>query len=286
MLMQLIKRLLCSSAIVGAAGAAASFVGGESTIGLQHHHHHHHSTQNQKHHNIRISSPCSSKLKRAHLTTQSSLPMDDPRVESRVMYKIDISLPLGLILEDMDSDPSCGVHIVGISPGGNAAKSNANVFSNIKTLDNTDNTVSDKCICIRDKIISINGNPCHDKSFDDVVELLSSADTSTIVLEIGRLQGSSVVNYDNGLCISAKPGENYGFLARKCNVGIDYDCRSGTCQTCMALLEFPNKRKERSVGRDDEEDGTSNDIIYRRTIFHCVGKVPRNYDWLHVLTGK
>ena len=120
--MQLIKRLLCSSAIVGAAGAAASFVGGESTIGLQQQHHHHHSTQNQKHHNIRISSPCSSKMKRAHLTTQSSLPMDDPRVESRVMYKIDISLPLGLILEDMDSDPSCGVHIVGISPGGNAGE--------------------------------------------------------------------------------------------------------------------------------------------------------------------
>ena len=54
----------------------------------------------------------------------------------------------------------------------------------------------------------------------------------------------------------------------------------------MALLEFPNKRKEKSVGRDDDEDGDAASDIYRRTIFHCVGKVPRNYDWLHVLTGK
>lgn len=106
------------------------------------------------------------------------------------------------------------------------------------------------------------------------------------MLEIGRLQGSTVVNFDKGLCISAKPGENYGFLARKCNVDIDYECRSGTCQTCMALLEFPNKRKEKGVGRDYEEDCDAASYIYRRTIFHCVGKVPRNYDWLHVLTGK
>lgn len=91
------------------------------------------------------------------------------------------------------------------------------------------------------------------------------------------------MNYDNGVCISAKPGENYGFLGRKCNVDIDYECRSGSCQTCMAVLEFPNKRKEMRVGGDDEDDGTANDI-YRRRIFHCVGTVPRNYDWLHVLT--
>lgn len=122
--------------------------------------------------------------------------------------------------------------------------------------------------------------PCHDKSFDNVVELISNIDTNTITLEIGRLQGSTVVNYDNGLCIAAKPGESYGFLARKCNVDVDYECRSGACQTCLAILEFPNKRKEMSVA---EDCGTANDI-YRRTIFHCVGKVPRNYDWLHVLT--
>jgi len=159
------------------------------------------------------------------------------------------------------------------------------MFSSIKSLDNKGTTVSDKCICIRDKIISINDKPCHDKSFDNVVDLISNADANTITLEIGRLHGSTVVNYDNGLCISAKPGENYGFLARKCNVDIDYECRSGACQTCMKILEFPNKRKEKSGGSDIEDDGGSANDIHRRTIFHCIGKVPRGYDWLHVLTG-
>mmetsp|Transcript_6186 Transcript_6186/g.9484 ORF Transcript_6186/g.9484 Transcript_6186/m.9484 type:complete len:285 (-) Transcript_6186:163-1017(-) len=276
---QLIKIVLlcCTSAIVGSAGVAA-FTGGKSFIGWQH------STQNHKRHII-LPSSCPSNTKRAHLTMQASLPMDDPRVEPRVMHKIDISLPLGLTLEEMDSDPSCGVVVVGISPAGNAAKSNANVFSNIKSLDNNDSTVGDKCICIRDKIISINGNTFHDQSFDNVVELISNADTNTITLEIGRLQGSTVVNYDNGLCISAKPGENYGFLASKCNVDSNYECRSGACQTCMAILEFPNKRKEKSDGGNDEDDGRGSNDIHRRTIFHCIGKVPRNYDWLQVLTG-
>eukprot|EP00984_Skeletonema_dohrnii_P003168 scaffold1054_cov103-Skeletonema_dohrnii-CCMP3373.AAC.3 len=227
---QLIKILLLwpSSANVGSAGVAA-FIGGKSSIGWQH------STQNHKRHIILLPSSCPSITKRAHLTMQASLPMDDPRVEPRVMHKIDISLPLGLTLEEMDSDPSCGVVVVGISPAGNA-------------------------------------------------DLISNADTNTITLEIGRLQGSTVVNYDNGLCISAKPGENYGFLASKCNVDINYECRSGACQTCMAMLEFPNKRNEKSDGGNVEYDGRGSNDIHRRTIFHCIGKVPRNYDWLQVLT--
>ena len=119
--MQLIIKsllLLCSSAIVvvGTADAAATFVGGNN-INWQH-------SNIQKQLNILISPSCSSDTKRVHMTTQSSLSMDDPRVEPRVMYKIDISLPLGLILEDMDSDHSYGVHIVGISPEGNAGESN------------------------------------------------------------------------------------------------------------------------------------------------------------------
>jgi hypothetical protein len=118
--------LLCSSAIVvvgTAGGAAATFVGGKSTISWQH------STQIQKQLDI-ISPSCSSDTKRVHMTAQSSLSMDDPRVEPRVMYKIDISLPLGLILEDMDSDHSYGVHIVGISPEGNAGESTSHHHSN------------------------------------------------------------------------------------------------------------------------------------------------------------
>ena len=127
--MQLIIKsllLLCSSAIVvvGTADAAATFVGGNN-ISWQH-------SKNiqQQLNNIIISPSCSSDTKRVHMTAQSSLSMDDPRVEPRVMYKIDISLPLGLILEDMDSDHLYGVHIVGITPEGNTGESTSHHSNN------------------------------------------------------------------------------------------------------------------------------------------------------------
>jgi hypothetical protein len=56
----------------------------------------------------------------------------------------------------------------------------------------------------------------------------------------------------------------------------------------MRWLEFPDK----TIGDDEdeleeEEEATKNNRngrnIYRRMIMHCVGKVPRGYDWLHVL---
>ena len=103
-----------------------------------------------------------------------------------------------------------------------------------------------------------------------------------MALEVGRLEGSTVVNYDHGICIAAKPEESYGFLARKCNVDIDYECRSGSCQTCKTLLDFPIKRNR--LNNDVEGDTANNTCT--RSILHCVGRVPRGYDWLHVLTRK
>jgi hypothetical protein len=62
----------------------------------------------------------------------------------------------------------------------------------------------------------------------------------------------------------------------------------------MRLLEFPDKTigddedaLEEEEEEEEEEEATNNNRygrnIYRRTIMHCVGKVPRGYDWLHVL---
>ncbi|KAL9179404.1 hypothetical protein ACHAXT_008694 [Thalassiosira profunda] len=174
------------------------------------------------------------------------------------------------------SDPSYGVAVIGINEG-NAAAHNAGIFSQIKSKGNTDEDVNiDTCVCIRDKIMSVNGTPCERSSFDDVVGLVSSAETEKVVLKLGRLQGSTVVNYYHGRCISARPGESYGFLAEKCGVDVQYECRTGSCQTCVHWMQFPDK--ERDINADDEKAN-----LYERTIFHCVGKVPRGYRWLHVL---
>lgn len=197
-----------------------------------------------------------------------AVPTEDPRTELRTIHKLSLPLPLGLILEDMDmSNPSYGVVIVAISPDGNAAKLNENEFSDVS------DSIGDRCICIRDKILSVNGTPCHDSSLDTVIKLISECN-SDVTLELGRIQDSTIVTYSNGRCISAKAGESYGFLAQKCGVDIGYECRTGNCLTCSKWMEFPEKSTvdERTAGK-----------LYKRTILHCVGTVPRNYEWLRIL---
>ncbi|KAL7440609.1 hypothetical protein ACHAXH_004667 [Discostella pseudostelligera] len=232
--------------------------------------------------------------------SSSSAPatLDESFIEPRTIHEVTIELPLDVILEEMDLSPDAapsGVAIIGINHNGNAAIYNSNIFSKLKSPDNCNNIIScrNDCICIRDKIMSINGVPCHDKSFDDVITLISNSDSTVgsnkLTIGLGRLTKSIIVNYHNGIAISAKPGESYGFLAAKCGIHtIEYQCRSGNCQTCMRWLEFPDK----TIGDDEdeleeEEEATKNSRngrnIYRRTIMHCVGKVPRGYDWLHVL---
>mmetsp|Transcript_31831 Transcript_31831/g.65360 ORF Transcript_31831/g.65360 Transcript_31831/m.65360 type:complete len:313 (+) Transcript_31831:94-1032(+) len=220
----------------------------------------------------------------------SDLPTDDPRIEPRVVYEITLSLPMGLILEEMDAcDSTHGVVIVGILPGGNAAKSNGDVFASNNIMNRNNGAVKDKCICIRDKIMSINGKPCHDKSFDEVMDFiqcsnLSSKSNSHVTMQLGRLQGSTVLHYscnDNrGVCIAAKAGESYGFLAQRCGVDIDYNCRNGSCLTCQRWMHYPDKvcNKENMENNEEKKHPTVN----TRTIFNCIGKVPRNYEWLHI----
>jgi len=198
-------------------------------------------------------------------------------VELRSIHKVTINLPLGLVIEEMDSsDPSFGVAIIGINEG-NAAQHNSDTLSNIKSRGGIINDVeSENFICIRDKIMAVNETPCSDKGFDDVISLISSIESDKVTLELGRIEGSTVVNYYNGICISAKAGEAYGFLAEKCGICIDYECRTGNCLTCVRWLEFPDKE------RDLSPDGGGGSL-HERTIFNCVGRMPRGYQWLHVL---
>ena len=227
-----------------------------------------------------------------------SAALNESFIEPRTIHEITIQLPLGVTLEEIDSSsssnvaPSSGVAIIGIHENGNAAIYNSNIFSKLKPTpgnSNSNRNIRNDCICIRDKIMSINGVPCHDKSFDDVIFLLSNCRSSnessmnhTITIGLGRLEKSTVVNYHNGIAISAKPGESYGFLAANCGIDtIEYKCRSGNCQTCVRLIEFPDKII-------DDDNGTSVESselkchVYQRTIKHCVQKVPRGYEWLHV----
>ncbi|KAL7522071.1 hypothetical protein ACHAWX_006762 [Stephanocyclus meneghinianus] len=206
-------------------------------------------------------------------SASSMLPVDDPRLEPRSIHKLSIPLPLGLTLEEMDlSDPSYGVTIIGMTTDGNAAQLNANVFSDITKYDPS--TVGEQCICIRDKIISVNGISCQDKSLEVVIEAITTSKSTEITLEVGRVQGSTVLCFSNGVCVSSKPGESYGFLAKKCGIDIEYQCRTGNCFTCQRWMKFPDRINS---GKEAERN------VYQRTILNCVGTVPRGYHWIFML---
>jgi len=193
----------------------------------------------------------------------------------REVHTVRIDLPLGIVIQDGDDES--GVSVAGFSPGGNASIHNKNVFNKLKSTSDVrdSDATSAECVCIRDKLLSINGKPCHESNFDEVASLLSAEQSNSVTLRLGRVQGSTVVNfYDDGVCIAAQPGEHYGFLASNCGVHIDYQCRTGHCGTCLRYLDFPDKLY-------DMKEGETN--IYQRSILNCVGKVPRSYAWLHVL---
>ena len=212
---------------------------------------------------------------RSQATTRASSGESQPHLEPSVcreVHTVRLDLPLGIVIEDLDGD-ELGVSVVGISPGGNASTHNNDLFSKLKSADVRDfDETSAECVCIRDKLLSINGTPCHESKFDEVVSLLSVEQSNSVTLRLGRVKGSTVVNFYDGVCIAAQPGEFYGFLANKCGVHVDYECRTGNCGTCLRRLDFPDKLYE-----GGERD------VYHRSILNCVGKVPRSYAWLHVL---
>lgn len=121
-----------------------------------------------------------------------------PRTSHEVVI---VGRPLGLVLEEMDpSDRTHGVAIVGINEGGSAAIHNSGVFSKIRSKGDDDGGgIVDGCICIRDKIVSVNGTPCPNKGLDDVIDLIAKGEQEGLVLGLGRLEGSTVVNYYNGI---------------------------------------------------------------------------------------
>lgn len=195
---------------------------------------------------------------------------EDPRCEPRVAIDVEVPLPLGLVLEEMDANDSThGVVVMGMSAEGNAAKHNKSPTTTV----GAENSPT-RAVCIRDKILAVNGVPCAESSLDAVISLFSDAGTS-VTISLGRIEGSTVLYYPNGAAVAAKPGESYGFLARICGARVEYACRNGNCRIC-----------ERAVETDrDQLTGAQGEEGYRLgNIFHCVGSVPRSgYQWIRVI---
>ena len=152
-----------------------------------------------------------------------------PELQDDISRTEEVSLgvkkPLGIVIEEVDEEHhEQGVRIISISPQGNAAKS----------------TAPDAYLCIRDKILSINGQLCGTSNFDQVMDLIINApDDIPVQLTVERPLASpatdaSIVSFPNGISIVAKSEEILGALAHESGYGkhILYKCRSGGCGTC------------------------------------------------------
>ena len=234
-----------------------------------------------------LSSSVSPWTARSYHNTKTSIAYNNGNEEdeeSRTTHKVLIDLPLGIILEEETSSIAHdrgGVVVVGINDNSNTAKYNSSIMSKVKEEGRERIDCQHDFICIRDKIISVNGISCYNRGLDEVMNIISEQSKkktdNAIEIAVGRLKDTTVINYYNGICISAKVGESYGFLADKCGItDVKYECRTGNCSTCMRRLQFPDKTRDVMPNADKVN-------LYERNILHCVGKVPRNYQWLHVL---
>mmetsp|Transcript_5608 Transcript_5608/g.8345 ORF Transcript_5608/g.8345 Transcript_5608/m.8345 type:complete len:226 (+) Transcript_5608:53-730(+) len=148
-------------------------------------------------------------------------------------HKVTLRKPMGLILEESDEyGASCGVMIKQIDPAGETG-----VACRSKNAD----------ICVRDKILSVNGKECADDSFDNVMDLLIDG-PDEIDLILGRPENAVIVKWSNGIAVAAKPGDYFGQIAQdEAFVKIPYSCSNGGCGTCEQQILFTKDGSQRYI---------------------------------------
>jgi hypothetical protein len=157
------------------------------------------------------------------------------RLESDTLeYRLVLRKPMGIVLEQDESDLSSGVIVKTIDPNGQTAKKMHNEDSSI--------------LCIRDRILAVNGIQCQNESFERVLELIQSSDDHVDLL-LGRPFESVVVTWSNGVSIAAKSGEYFGNLANESSFRIPYSCRSGSCGTCEQAMIIDGRTEKQSYIR-------------------------------------
>jgi ferredoxin len=159
--------------------------------------------------------------------------------------EVRIKKPMGIVIEEID-ETGLGVRIAQINPDGATA-----------ALCRSGS--SDDDVCLRDKILAVNGEPCDVLSFEQVMDIITSAKGDEVSLLLGRPEDTIIVKWPNGVSIAAWPGEYLGNLADLACFQISYSCRSGSCGTC-----------EHSMETDSGE---------KRYVRPCVARVPKDVAW-------
>jgi ferredoxin len=144
---------------------------------------------------------------------------------------------MGILLEKDESDPSSGVVVKNIDPKGQTATRIRQSKEDAKSV-----------ICIRDKILAVNGIQCQNSSFERVLELIQDSNDD-VDLMVGRHCESVVVTWSNGVSIAAKSGEYFGNLANESSFLIPYSCRSGSCGTCEQSIIIDGRKEKQTFIR-------------------------------------
>ena len=168
--------------------------------------------------------------------TQDTIParnifasIEEPEVLLNEEHVVSLRKPMGIILQTDDADPAAGVIVKHIDPHGPTA---AACRSNPSGVD----------ICIRDKVIRVNGRDVSNDSLEEIMALITDG-PEKVELVLGRPSDAVVLRWANGVSVAARPGDSFGCIAQhEAGIRIPYSCASGICGTC-----------EQSISTEDGE---------------------------------
>jgi len=131
--------------------------------------------------------------------------------------------PMGITLAADESNPHAGVIVKKMDPTGLTA---AACRSDPIGVD----------ICVRDKVIKINGKDVSSGSYEDIMRMLIDG-PKDVNLVLGRPSDAVVVRWANGISVAAMPGDSFKSIAKhESFIKIPYLCTSGGCRTCEQSL--------------------------------------------------
>ena len=156
----------------------------------------------------------------------------DESINSMTEREVSLRKPMGVILEEDEFDPNAGVIIKRIDPTGQTA---AACRSDPSDLD----------ICIRDRIIQVNGIDVANGSLEEIMKtILDGPEITKMVLS--RPDDAVVIRWPNGISVAADPGDSFGLIAQnEALVRIPYSCSSGGCGSCeQSILSEDGKVRQ------------------------------------------
>jgi len=162
---------------------------------------------------------------------------------------MELTKPMGLLLEEVDENSPQGVQVAGMSFGAAQASREEQVD-----------------LCIGDILTIIDNQDCSTWTFDKIMEALAEAE-SPVCLQFKRDSEAVAVRFSqNGVAVAAKPGTPFGILAAQAKVRVPYSCRNGGCGTCEQILLIPGQGEPRYIRP-------------------CVARVPKGQDRMTIITS-